>query len=69
MENDNLYIDNNADIELNKPSKGRFLFLLGFLGFFVFFAACNYGLWTKRYESNADVVVPDHTKYTPKYDK
>jgi hypothetical protein len=69
MENNDLYIDNDADIELNKPSKARFLFLLGFLGFFVFFAACNYGLFTKKYKSNADVEVPDHTKYTPKYDK
>jgi hypothetical protein len=69
MENKNLYVENEADIELNQPSKSRFLFLLGFLGFFVFFAACNYGLWTERYDSNADVKVPEHTKYTPKYDK
>ncbi len=68
MENNNLYADNNADIELNKPSKAKYLFLLGFLGFFVFFAACNYGLWTKRYKSNADVEVPESAKYTPKYD-
>lgn len=67
MENQNNYIDNDADIELNKPSKSRFLFLLGFLGFFVFFAACNYGLWTERYDSNADVKVPKSSEYTPSY--
>lgn len=67
MENQNNFIDNEADIELNKPSKSRFLFLLGFLGFFVFFAACNYGLWTERYDSNADVEVPTSSEYTPSY--
>ena len=67
MEMDNNYIENEADIEINKPSKSRFLFLLGFLGFFIFFGACNYGLWTKRYKSNADVKVQESTLYTPKY--
>ncbi len=67
MEMDNNYIENEADIEVSKPSKSRFLFLLGFLGFFIFFGGCCYGLWTYSYDSKADVEVPDNTKYTPKY--
>ena len=37
MDKHSEFIDNPVDIELNKPSKSRFLFLLGFFGFFVFF--------------------------------
>ncbi|KXK42022.1 MAG: hypothetical protein UZ11_BCD004001551 [Bacteroidetes bacterium OLB11] len=43
-------IDNPLDIELNKPSKAKFLFYLGFFGFFVFCIGCNYGLWTRSYK-------------------
>lgn len=66
MEHQNT-IDNNADIELNKPSKSRFLFLLGFFGFFIFAAGCCYGLWTKSYKSTANIEVPESTQATPKY--
>lgn len=67
MQNENNLIENEADIEYSKPSKSRFLFLLGFLGFFLFMSGCFYGVWTNRYKSNADVKVPDNTLYTPKY--
>jgi hypothetical protein len=61
------YVDNPVDIELNKPSKSRFMFLLGFFGFFIFFIGCNYGLWTRSYKSSAKIPVPESTQYTPKY--
>jgi len=60
-------LDNQADIELNKPSKSRFLFILFFLGIFIFAWAGCYNLYTHSYESNKDVEVPDNTKYDPKY--
>ena len=71
MDNHNNYeeqiIDNPADIELSKPSKSRFLFLLGFFGFFIFAWAGCYNLWEHRYQKNDDVKVPDNTLYEPKY--
>jgi len=60
-------IDNPADIELSKPSKSRFLFLLGFFGFFIFAWAGCYNLYQHGYHKNDDVVVPDNTLYDPKY--
>jgi hypothetical protein len=60
-------IDNPADIELNKPSKSRFLFLLFFFGFFVFCWAGCYNLSTHDFKDNKDVVVPENTTYDPKY--
>ena len=65
--NQEQYIDNPADIELNKPSKSRFLFLLFFFGLFIFAWAGCYNLYTHKYEKNADVAIPDHTKYNPTY--
>lgn len=68
MENvSNTMIENNADIELNRPSTSRFLFLLGFFGFFLFAAGCCYGLFTKKYDSNADVKVQESSLYAPQY--
>lgn len=61
------FIDNPVDIELNKPSKSRFLFLLGLFGFIVFFVGCNYGLWTRSFKSTEKIEVPESTQYTPKY--
>ncbi len=61
------FIDNPVDIELNKPSKARFLFLLGFFGFFLFAIGCNYGLWTRSYKSTEKIEVPESTKANPKY--
>ena len=63
---DNL-VDNEADIELNKPSKSRFLFLLFFFGFFIFAWAGCYNLYEHKYQKNDDVAVPEHTLYEPKY--
>ena len=67
MDKHSEFIDNPVDIELNKPSKSRFLFLLGFFGLFIFFIGCNYGLWTRSYKSTEKIEVPESTQYTPKY--
>jgi hypothetical protein len=63
---DNL-LDNQADIELSKPSKSRFLFLLFFFGIFIFAWAGCYNLYEHKFQQNADIPVPDNTKYEPKY--
>ncbi|NCX95491.1 MAG: hypothetical protein EBX41_03605 [Chitinophagia bacterium] len=63
----NQELDNLADIELNKPSKSRFLFVLGFFGFFIFCWAGCYNLYEHRYQKNNDIKVPDNTLYDPKY--
>ncbi|HEY9178390.1 MAG TPA: hypothetical protein VIN07_11895 [Flavipsychrobacter sp.] len=65
--NEENQLDNPADIELNKPSKSRFLFLLFFFGIFIFAWAGCYNLYEHGYESNKDVEVPDNTKYNPTY--
>ena len=60
-------LDNIADINLNKPSKSRFIFLLCFFGFFIFAWAGCFNLWEHKFKSNQDVQVPDNTLYEPKY--
>jgi hypothetical protein len=60
-------VDNPADIELNKPSKSRFLFLLFFFGFFIFAWAGCYNLYEHKFQKNADIQAPDNTLYDPKY--
>lgn len=60
-------LDNPSDIELNKPSKSRFLFLLSFFGFFIFAWAGCYNLYEHHFQANEDVEVPDNTKYNPSY--
>lgn len=60
-------VDNPADIELSKPSKSRFLFLLFFFGFFIFAWAGCYNLYEHGYKSNKDAEVPENTQYNPKY--
>ena len=65
--NHDTIIDNPADIEVNKPSKSRFLFLLFFFGFFIFSWAGCYNLAEHGYKKNDDVKVPDNTLYEPKY--
>lgn len=60
-------IDNPADIELSKPSKSRFLFLLFFFGFFIFAWAGCYNLYEHKFQKNEDVAVPESTQYDPKY--
>lgn len=58
---------NHADIEVSKPSKSRFLFLLFFFGFFVFaWAGCG-KLWEYRFKNNDDIKIPENTTYDPKY--
>ena len=66
--NNQKLIDNPADIELNKPSKSRFLFLLFFFGFFVFCWAGCYSLDRNGgYQDNSDIEVPKNLNYDPKY--
>ncbi len=60
-------IDNPADIELSKPSKSRFLFLLFFFGIFIFSWAGCYNLYEHKFQNNTDIPVPDNTLYNPKY--
>lgn len=60
-------IDNPVDIELSKPSKSRFLFLLCFFCYFIFAWAGCYNLYTHKFVPNDDVKVPDNTLYHPKY--
>jgi hypothetical protein len=60
-------VDNPADIELNKPSKSRFLFLLGFFCFFIFCWTGCYKLSQFKFQKNDDVKVPENTLYDPKY--
>lgn len=67
MENNIEYVDNPVDIELSKPSKSKFLFYLGFFGFFIFCVGCNYGLWTRSFKNTEKIKVPESTQYTPVY--
>ena len=63
---DNL-IDNEADIEINKPSKSRFLFLSFFFGMFIFSWAGCYSLWEHRYSNPEVENVPKSSLYQPEY--
>lgn len=65
--NHEIEIDNPNDIELNKPSKSRFLFVLSFFGFFIFAWAGCYNLYQHRYQKNDAITAPDNTLYDPKY--
>lgn len=60
-------IDNEADIELSKPTKSRFLFLLFFFGFFIFAWAGCYQLHEHKFVNTEDIEVPENTTYSPKY--
>jgi len=60
-------IDNPADIELNKPSKSRFLFLLSFFGMFIFSWAGCYNLWEHRFHKNDAIEAPKSSLYQPEY--
>jgi hypothetical protein len=60
-------IENPVNIDYSKPSRSRFLFLLGLFGFVLFFVGCNYGLWTRSYKSSEKIVVPESTTTNPKY--
>ena len=69
MVNDNELdlIDNPVDLDYSKPTRARFLFLLGLFGFVLFFVGCNYGLWTRSYKSTEKIEVPESTLANPKY--
>lgn len=61
-------IDNLADIELSKPSKSRFLFLLFFFCFFIFAWAGCYNLWEHRFVQSDDAAnAPKSSLYQPEY--
>jgi hypothetical protein len=62
-----ILIENKADIELSKPSKSRFLFLLFFFSLFIFSWAGCYNLYVHKFVPNDKTVVPDNTLYEPKY--
>jgi hypothetical protein len=65
--NHEIEIDNPGDIELDKPSKSRFLFLLSFFGFFIFAWAGCYNLHEHKYQKPDTTPVPENTLYEPKY--
>lgn len=65
--NPEVELDNPHDIEHDKPSKSRFLFLLCFFGFFIFAWSGCYNLWEHKYQKNDNITVPDNTLYEPKY--
>jgi hypothetical protein len=62
-------LDNPADIELSKPSKSRFLFLLFFFGIFIFAWSGCYNLYEHKFKNNKDEAAsaPENTLYDPKY--
>ncbi len=60
-------IENQADIELNKPSKARFLFLLFFFGFFIFAWSGCYNLYEHKFQKNDAVEAPKSSLYQPEY--
>jgi len=63
----NTDLDNPMDINHDKPSKSRLMFLLGFFGFFIFAWSGCYNLYEHKYPKNENVNVPDNTLYEPKY--
>ncbi len=60
-------LDNKNDIDYSKPSRAKYLFHLFFLGFFIFVGGCSYALWSFKYKTTSDQVVPESTTYNPKY--
>jgi len=62
----NLTIDNTADIELSKPKKSRFLFLLFFFCYFIFAIAGCYRLSEYSFTKD-DVEVNPSSLYNPEY--
>lgn len=66
-QHNNREIDNKADIELNKPSKSRFLFILFFFGFFIFAWAGCYNLYEHKYRATNAEDAPKSSLYQPEY--
>ena len=58
---------NFNDLEHNKPTKSRFLFVLFFLGFFIFAWSGCYNLYEHKFQKNDNMTVPENTLYEPKY--
>lgn len=65
--NNETIIDNPADLELNKPSKSRFLFVLVFFSIFIFSWAGCYNLYQHKF-ANHTPEVPGNTQYEPVYE-
>jgi hypothetical protein len=59
--------DNFNDLEHNKPTKSRFLFVLFFLGFFIFAWSGCYNLYEHKFQKNDNMTIPENTLYEPKY--
>jgi hypothetical protein len=64
--NNETIIDNPADLELNKPSKSRFLFVLVFFSIFIFSWAGCYNLYQHKFAKYTPEV-PGNTQYEPIY--
>jgi hypothetical protein len=64
--NNETIIDNPADLELNKPSKSRFLFVLVFFSIFIFSWAGCYNLYQHKFVKHTPEV-PGNTQYEPVY--
>jgi hypothetical protein len=60
-------LENKNDIEYSRPSKAKFLFHLGLLGFLIHIGGCAYGLWNNKYKTTSTQEVPESTSYNPKY--
>lgn len=67
MEHNQPILENELDLNTNKPKSSRFLFLLGFFGIFVFAWAGCANLYTHKFKSGKDVQVNESSKYEPKY--
>ena len=62
------YIDeSHKDIKGNWVSASRWLWAMSIISFLVFANAGCYQLYKHRYKGKPDVVVPDNTKFDPKY--
>jgi len=59
--------DNFNDIEHDQPTKSRFMFVLFFLGFFIFCWSGCYNLYEHKFQKNDNMTIPENTLYEPKY--
>ena len=67
MEQNQPILEDELNIETNKPKTSRFFFLLGFFGIFVFAWAGCYNLYVHKFQSSKDVKINESSMYAPKY--
>lgn len=61
-------LDNDLDIQLDKPNSSRFFFVLGFFGIFIFAWSGCYNLYKHKFTNQKDIVpVNESSLYEPKY--